>query len=267
MNRKSGGAAPLIGPRFDVRHWLVSSRGGPQTTDRGAGAYEMPMVALIDSGVDTTHPAFAGARIQQRNFTGGSPVVDDVGHGTHCAGLLVGQSEGGLVGLAPGATLLSAKIFGRSKAARPIATALVEALRWALDESADIIVLPLGRREACPAVLRAVEQAMDAGVSVVAAAGNHGGSTPLFPASVDGVICASALGVDGWPLPECYAGEAVDAFVLAEEVLSAHPTGWRHMSGSSQAAAILGGLMARRTKSAGGDSSQTHVREKCNKNQ
>ncbi len=62
-------------------------------------------VAVLDTGIDSTHPAFAGVNIIPRNFTQGNAtdVTDTVGHGTHCAGTIFGRPVNGTpIGVAPG---------------------------------------------------------------------------------------------------------------------------------------------------------------------
>jgi serine protease AprX len=72
-------------------------------------------VAVIDTGVDTTHPALAGVVATQTDMTGASGLVpegvgDMVGHGTHCAGIVASQ-DGTRRGIAPGATIDDIKIM------------------------------------------------------------------------------------------------------------------------------------------------------------
>ena len=101
-------------------------------------------VAVIDSGVDATHPELAGKILGARSFVGGSPRVDALGHGTFVAGLIAaGVDNGiGIAGLAPSAELLVAKVVTPSRSI-PI-EAEAKAIRWAVENGARVINMSLG---------------------------------------------------------------------------------------------------------------------------
>ena len=71
------------------------------------------VVAVLDTGIDPSHPAFAGVEIVQNNFTTGK-ADDEHGHGTHCAGTIFGRKVGGTrIGVAPGVRkALIGKVLG-----------------------------------------------------------------------------------------------------------------------------------------------------------
>ncbi len=89
------------------------------------------LLASMDSGIDTTHPALRGKVIKMKDFTAdGDPASDGIGHGTHTAGTILGgngYSDGNIyiddIGVAPGATMIHAKIFDNSGYAGNIAAA------------------------------------------------------------------------------------------------------------------------------------------------
>jgi subtilisin family serine protease len=61
------------------------------------------VVAVLDTGIDPSHPAFTGVQLERRNFTGESDDDQD-NHGTHCAGTIFGRAVNGTrIGVAPGA--------------------------------------------------------------------------------------------------------------------------------------------------------------------
>jgi serine protease AprX len=83
-------------------------------------------VAIIDTGVDITHPALAGVVIGQQDFTG-LGVGDGFGHGTHCAGIVASQDKT-FTGIAPGASLLDLRIMDNTgSSTAPIAVAGITA--------------------------------------------------------------------------------------------------------------------------------------------
>lgn len=169
-------------------------------------AFEPVPVAVIDSGVDTTHPELAGRILDAESFVGGS-AQDGLGHGTFVAGLIAaGVDNGiGIAGLAPSAQLLVAKVVTRSRSIPVEAEA--KAIRWAVDNGARVINMSLGgirdpldpngdtysRLEA-----DAVAYAVSNGVVVVAAVGNsdQAPASPWkfasYPAALPHVLGVSA---------------------------------------------------------------------------
>jgi len=105
-------------------------------------------VAVLDTGIDATHPAFKGKQFAMRDFTGEGVAVDDVtdsnGHGTHCAGTICGGEVNGVrVGVAPGVTKLCiAKVIGANGASLDM---LLKGLIWAVfQEKASVVSMSLG---------------------------------------------------------------------------------------------------------------------------
>ena len=152
-------------------------------------ALERVPVAVIDSGVDATHPELAGKILDSRSFVGGSAGVDTLGHGTFVAGLIAaGVGNGiGIAGLAPSSELLVAKVVTPSRAI-PI-EAEAKAIRWAVESGARVINLSLGgirdpldpdRDSFSRLEADAVAYAVSNGAVVVAAVGN-GDQAPSSP--------------------------------------------------------------------------------------
>jgi subtilisin family serine protease len=169
-------------------------------------------VAVIDSGVDVTHPELAGKVVATRSFVGGSAKVDTLGHGTFVSGLIAaGVDNGiGIAGLAPSAELLVAKVVTRSRSI-PV-KAEVEAIRWAVDNGARVINMSLGgvrdpldpdRDSYSRLEADAVAYAVSRGVVVIAAVGNSdlGARSPWpyasYPAALPHVLGVSAVAEDG----------------------------------------------------------------------
>ena len=98
-------------------------------------------VAVLDTGIVADHPAFGDVDLRTRNFTPG--VDHDVdGHGTHCAGTILGQDvDGTRIGVARDAKALIGKVLHRG---RGRTDAIVDALLWAADQRADIVSMSLG---------------------------------------------------------------------------------------------------------------------------
>lgn len=200
-------------------------------------------VALLDSGILCALPVFCGARIKTRDFSGSGGVFDRTGHGTKSAALLVAQGYGQLRGLAPACTLLVGKVTGTGNPDTS-ARALAIAIRWAISNKADIVILPLGRALGSALVAQEICRAFVAGCSFFAAAGNRGPDVFLFPACLNGVTAVSAAGPDGVPLAWCCQDRRVDCYAPGHQVLSVGYEGPGTFSGSSPATVLAAGVAA-----------------------
>lgn len=169
-------------------------------------------VAVIDSGVDGTHPELQGRIAASKSFVPGPATVDTQGHGTFVAGLIAAQTNDGIgiAGLAPPAELLVAKVVGPQRSIPVEAEA--RAIRWAVANGARIINMSLGglrdpsnpgRDTYSKLEADAVAYAVSKGVLVVAAVGNsdQAPSQPWpyasWPAALPHVIGVSALSRGG----------------------------------------------------------------------
>jgi subtilisin family serine protease len=175
-------------------------------------SFEPIPVAVIDSGVDASHPDLAGKILDAESFVGGSAKKDSLGHGTFVAGLIgAGVDNGvGIAGLAPSAQLLVAKVVTKSRAIPVEAEA--KAIRWAVDNGARVINMSLGgirdpldpeRDTYSRLEADAVAYAVTNGVVVVAAVGNsdQAPSSPWkyasYPAALPHVLGVSAVSDTG----------------------------------------------------------------------
>lgn len=211
-------------------------------------------VALVDTGVDLSHPDYGGRIVAARDFVG----EDDASftrdlHGTAVAGLVASDHlDGvGMVGVAPGVELTVVKACwpeppgGRHAICDSYTLAL--ALDYVVGEQARIINLSLGGPDD-PILRRLLEVAIEHDTVVVAARPAGGDA---FPASMPGVLAVRALprGGDGLKLDEPKTGvSAATATVLAapgEEILTTSPGGgYDFWNGSSMAAAQVAGVVA-----------------------
>jgi subtilase family protein len=168
-------------------------------------------VAVIDSGVDLSHPELKGRIAEARTFVGGS-VNDTQGHGTFVAGEIAALTDNrlGIAGLAPPARLLVAKVVRDDGSISPRAEA--RAIRWAVRSGAKVINLSLaGTRDPGDSNVdgfsfeerRAIDFAVRSSVLVVAAVGN-GADAPSkpwrfagYPAALPHVLGVAAYGRSG----------------------------------------------------------------------
>ena len=127
-------AASLLGSPA----WGVQAVGADTSPFTGEGV----VVAVLDTGIDIAHPAFAGVTIERKNFTSGSE-DDEHGHGTHCAGTIFGQDVSGVrIGVAPGIKkALIGKVLGEDGGGSDL---VVQAIQWAVNNGANFISMSLG---------------------------------------------------------------------------------------------------------------------------
>lgn len=168
--------------------WNLTDIGAPAAWSRGTGAGET--IAIVDSGIDLSHPDLAGKVVGGTDCTGaaGDPRHcrgdgrDVDGHGTHVAGIAAAVTDNhlGVAGVAPDAQLLAVRVLSDSCSApscTPAGSALDVAagIRWAAGHGADVINLSIGTTDdalAGSSVTRAIADAWAAGIVVVVAAGN-----------------------------------------------------------------------------------------------
>jgi subtilisin family serine protease len=119
--------------------WGVEAVGAHTSPFSGSGI----KVAILDTGIDKNHPAFSGLTIIEEDFTGEGN-GDGNGHGTHCAGTILGRDVDGLrFGVARGVeTVLIGKVLGAEGGGST--AGVVRGLTWAINEGANVISMSLG---------------------------------------------------------------------------------------------------------------------------
>jgi subtilisin family serine protease len=118
--------------------WGIEAVGAHVSPFDGSGV----TVAVLDTGIDATHLAFAGVELIRRNFTEAVP-EDTHGHGTHCAGTIFGRNvEGRRIGIARGVSkALIGKVLGQGGGGSDV---VAGAITWALEGGASVISMSLG---------------------------------------------------------------------------------------------------------------------------
>lgn len=147
-------------------------------------------VAVIDTGVDGTHPEINGKVEAGFNAIDGSVnAMDDMCHGTHVSGTIAGNT----VGVAPEATIVPVK-FLDSQGSGSLEGA-VKAIDWATQQNVQIMSASWGGSDDSQALKDIVKAATDKGILFVAAAGNDGADNDQvssFPSNYPGVIAVAA---------------------------------------------------------------------------
>ncbi|NUL10561.1 type VII secretion-associated serine protease mycosin [Streptomyces lunaelactis] len=208
-------ATPAHADAIRAQQWGLDALDTTQAwnTTEGKGI----TVAVLDTGVDDSHPDLAGSVLPGKDFIGfgaqrGSRAW--ARHGTAMAGIIAAHGHGsgredGVLGIAPEAKILPVRVIlegtdkAREKARNTRGTALAQGIRWAADQGADVINLSLGddSESAHPEAGEdaAVQYALAKGSVVVASAGNGGekGDHISYPAAYPGVIAVTAVDRNG----------------------------------------------------------------------
>ena len=148
-------------------------------------------VAVVDTGIDYNHPEIArrfGAVKGRNAYAGSDNPFDDNGHGTHVAGTVAGAKTG----VAPDATLYAVKVLGGDGSGSTQTVLL--GLEWCLQQKKiNIVNMSLGSTTYSNAFERAMKVMHDAGICIVASAGNSGDRIPHYPSSYPGVMSIAAI--------------------------------------------------------------------------
>lgn len=210
-----------------------------------AGCGDLPLIGMVDTGLNAEHAALSHADIKLHRVETESP-VSDLLHGTAVAALLVGDSGSRSPGLIPQAELVAVDAFHKDrKDQRADAFALIEALDYLASQNVRVINLSLAGppNRALQRQIRALDQA---GVVVVAAAGNNGPSAkPAYPAAYDQVIAVTAVDRRGQVYRRANRGEHIDIAAPGVDVWTAASiSGARTKTGTSYAAPFVTAAVA-----------------------
>lgn len=216
------------------------------TVSRGTGQ----TIAVIDSGVDATHPDLAGQLLVGTDLVtaGGTGGTDPFGHGTHVAGIIAASAGNhlGIAGLAPGARILPVRVLDSDGAGWE--SDIAAGVLWAVDHGAGVVNLSLGGPDASEAVRTAITIAVSRGVVVVAAAGNERGqgSSVSYPAGfgLPGELAVAATTKARVSAPYSNTGSYVSVAAPGDAILSTLAGSYKSLSGTSMAAPYVSAVVA-----------------------
>jgi thermitase len=189
-------------------------------------------VAVIDTGIDYTHPDLSA------NYAGGydffnldSDPMDDHGHGTHVSGTIAAAmnnltgdpaAQEGVVGVAPQARIFAYKVCGADGTCNDFA--IEQAIARAIADGAKVINMSMGAPDVAQSLSDSVQDAWNAGLVIVAAAGNDGVDNELFyPAAFDNVISVAAFDEDHGRASFSNFGSWVDISAPGNVIMSTYP--------------------------------------------
>lgn len=232
-------------PRFKSQYGLkVSNFPDAWNTVRGKGI----KVGVVDSGIARSHPDLRRKIAAQKDVAGNdNRAEDDVGHGTHVAGIIgVRTNNGrGVAAGCPRCQLLVAKVDGAFGGITDANVA--QGINWSTNRGAKVINLSLGAPQGSRVLKNAIDRATHRGVVVVAAAGNDDSSVRQYPAAYRNVIAAAATNKRDKRAGFSSFGKWVDVAAPGVDILSTFPGGYRRLDGtsfSSPHVAALAGLLA-----------------------
>ncbi|MFC5635419.1 S8 family peptidase [Streptomyces bullii] len=227
-------------------------------------------IAVLDTGVDATHPDLKGQVVAEKNFSPSPGTNDKVGHGTHVASIAAGtgaKSGGKYKGVAPGAKILNGKVLSDEGFGND--SEILAGMEWAVAEGADVINMSLGGGDSAeidPLEAAVNKLSEDKGVLFAIAAGNEGDfgeQTIGSPGSAAAALTVGAVddkdklasfssrgpGMDGALKPDVTApGVDITAASakgndIAKEV-GEKPAGYMSISGTSMATPHVAGAAA-----------------------
>ena len=275
----------LVEIPLDDSEWAFETTGLRDLADEGYDGSGV-RVCVVDTGIDTSHSALTDIDVVFRDFVGGSTAPIDRGataHGTMMVGLML--ADGHQKGAAPGVTLgVAAALSGDDEGENTGDDAVVaEAIDWCRTGfDADLISLSLGGEQVegqRDVVVSSVRRALDAGIFVVAAAGNDGGPDDdgrvASPAFLPRVIAVAASNESGeiWTNSSSGSGLGEDPNLKPEVhapgvnvVSTGADDAWFSSSGTSVSTVLVTSALAMILEAhpdlrVGDDRCVTHVKE------
>lgn len=202
------------------------------------------IIAILDTGISLTHPLFKDRLAPGRDW------VDDDddpgeegdglawGHGTHVAGIIAQ--------VAPKSTILPVRVLDSN--GRGDVFIVAYAIEWAVAQGANVINLSLGTAHDSEVLRKAIRDAADAGVIVVAAVGNEGGHTFQYPAAYPETLAVTAVDEMNHKADFANYNDWVDIAApgvgITSTITGPEGDGYASWSGTSMATPFVSGVAA-----------------------
>ena len=215
-----------------------------QESNTGTGV----KVAVIDTGIQLDHPDLNV--VGNVTFVSGTPNADDDnGHGSHVAGTIAAVNNSvGVIGVAPDVQLYAVKVLGSGGTG--YTSDIIAGIEWSIDNGMQVINMSFGSATGTTGLKDACDAAYNAGVVVVAAAGNNGssagtGDNVIYPANYDSVIAVAAVDNTKARASFSSTGPGVELAAPGVNIYSTtYNASYTNKSGTSMASPHVAGLAA-----------------------
>ena len=207
-------------------------------------------VCIVDTGIKKNHADLQANILGGKNFVAKGATIDankwddDNGHGTHVAGTIAALNNAiGVVGVAPRASLLIAKVLNRQGSG--YLSDVIAGVDWCVSQNAKVISMSLGTSSDIQAQHDAVDVAYATGALIVAAAGNDYGGSVIYPAAYSSVIAVSATDSNNNLAAFSNIGPEIELTAPGVNILSTWYDGsYTTLSGTSMATPHVSGVAA-----------------------
>lgn len=228
---------------YYLLQWAPPKVSAPAAWDTTTGS-SSATVAILDTGVDSTHPDLAGRVVAGYDYVNhDADPTDDHGHGTMCAGVIGANGNNGLgvAGMDWAARLMAIKVLDST--GYGYESDIASAVIYAADRGARVISMSLGGRLPDETLRLAVEYAYARGCILVASSGNDGTSSVSYPAAFDHVIAVGATDSADVLASFSNYGAAQDVVAPGVSIVTtSRGGGYAYFSGTSAAAPFVSGL-------------------------
>jgi YVTN family beta-propeller protein len=179
LDRARAIEAVAADPRY-AEQWSLRTIGWPSVSVPAGGR---SIVAILDTGVDASHPDLVGRLVDGASFVGTDELTDGNGHGTWMAGIVAAATDNsvGIAGIGSvGVKVMPVAALAADGTGQD--SDIIRGILYASDNGADVILLAFSAPGYSAALQAAIDYAWDRGAVVVAATGNAGAATPTYPA-------------------------------------------------------------------------------------
>ena len=223
--------------------WAMPKISAPAAWDSATGS-PATTIAIVDTGVDSSHPDLAGRVVAGYDYVNDDPdPSDDHGHGTMCAGVIGanGNNSLGVAGTDWAARLLAVKVLDSSGSGW--VSDVADGITYAADHGARIISMSLGSEVGASTLKSAVDYAYGKGSLLVAASGNEATSSVSYPAAYDNVMAVGATDSSDALASFSNFGTAQDVVAPGVSIATTYRGGsYTYFSGTSAATPFVAGL-------------------------
>lgn len=236
------GTSYIPSDRSYSKQWYAKKINMPAAWNSTFGSSDIK-VAVIDAGIQTTHPDLKGKITRPYNaVTGGTSLPSSI-HGTHVAGIIAAsKNKIGIMGIAPNVKIIPVNVFQGDAA--DIYT-VADGINYAVKAGADIINLSLTTEDYTEVLNYSIQSAIKKGVIVVAAVGNDQTSRPQYPAAYKNVIAVSATTKSDTRASFSNYGSYINLSAPGVDIYSTAPgSSYIEESGTSMATPIVSGVSA-----------------------